>query len=390
MDTCITVQYDTIWHVFPAGTAFVNNDSTGLVVLVVFPDTLPIPPGGFIEFTVSAEIVAVAVDTLPCWNNCLGECASILADTVACGILPWKIKVCAPDSYLDVQSVCPGQCVDFMGQTYCAPGVYTVTEADVCGCVDAYTLQLFWNFYPPTTVSAASHTCSADGSEYDVSFDVVPAQNFVTINGQPFSGGVFTDGPIPAGQSYSYTVESTDPCGIVEVFTVAVTHDCPPCQGDTINLGQIQLCPGECFAQFGNTYCSPGTYEELLYNSNIDCYETCQFVIVSVLEDPLTVGIATEICDATNLYYTVGFSILSGVAPFSVNGNPISGNFYQSGLIPSRPVILIYRNGCSNLQPSSSGSQRYFYLCLHQRSPGTMAFTTINQCEGEMADAAIQ
>ncbi|MCF8245826.1 MAG: gliding motility-associated C-terminal domain-containing protein [Saprospiraceae bacterium] len=386
LDTCILLAYDTIWHVTPAGTVFVNNDSMGLTITVVFPDTLPILPGGSMDFEVSVELIPVPVDTLPCWDDCLAECLEIIPDTEICGILPLTVTVCMPNNTNEQLEACPGECVDFYGETFCQPGTYTVTTNDQCGCTSTHELVFDWIQEPIPFIANLAETCDPTGAEYTVSFDVISFGFFVTVNGQPLNGNNFTSSPIQSGQPYSFLVEMFGQCEIY-FEDVSGAFTCPPCVGETFNLGTIPLCPGESFPLLGNTYSAPGNYNATLLNPATGCLETYIFTIQQIVEPQLVIGAAAEICDASDLYYTVEFNINSGTPPYLVNGNLVSGNSFQSGLIPSgQPYDFTVTDAATcNPQPVNlSGS----FTCPCVNSPGTVSLALINQCESEMAAAS--
>ncbi len=388
LDTCITiVRYDTVWHVTPYGwgATFENNDSIGGVVNIIFPSAPPPSQAGAdsLIFTISVEFVAVELDTVLCWNDCISECATILPATQPCEIRPRRHKVCFPDNLSESRIICPGECVFFHGQQYCAPGTYTVTEPGNCGCLNSYTLILDWYWEPFPVIGPPSYVCSPDGSTYTVSFYVEAFGTFVTVSGQPLTGNTFTSGPIPSGQPYNFSVENFGTC-LGNVQVVSGTYACQPCIGNTYDLGATALCPSECFELLGNNYCSPGSYNELLLNPATNCLETYIFELTQTTEQQLAVGTVSRFCDATNLYYQVGFSIESGTPPYKVNGNAISGNFYQSGLIPTgQPYAFTVTDAavCAPQQVDVAGT----YTCNCINNPGSTQYATLYACDDNMA-----
>lgn len=387
MDTCTAIQFDTIWHVTPAGTIFENNDSIGANVNIIFPDTLSVPTGGFLEFTVAVEFVPISQDTFTCWNDCLVECSTILPDSQACAILPKTIKVCAPDNQAITFDLCPGDCVDFMGGTYCNPGIQTVTQQDICGCTDTYVITINWILESPPIVSQEIYSCSADGTTYTVSFTVEGFGSMILIDGQPLAGNSFTSAPIPSGAPYSFTVEAITFCGTIFQEQVSGSHTCPPCIGNTFDLGAMAICPGECFELLGSSYCTAGNYQVELFNPAVNCFETYIFNIEEIVEATLAVGPVSEFCEAANLFYMVGFQIESGNPPYYVNGNLVTGNFYQSGLIPTGdPYAFTVTDAatCTPQQVNVNGA----FTCPCLNDPGTVELSLINACEGQMANAA--
>jgi gliding motility-associated-like protein len=390
MDTCISVvRYDTVWHVTPYGwgAVFENNDSLGSVVNIIFPTSPPPGQAGAdsLIFTIAVEFVAVALDTLLCWNDCLVECANILPPTQPCVIRPRNFKVCFPQNIFEQYLVCVGECVTTMGQTFCNPGTYTISSPGVCGCTNTTTIYIDWQFDPPPFISQPEYVCSPDATTYTVGFNIIqsPGSIFVLVNGQPFNGGTYTSAPIPSGQSYSFLIEAVGSCGVSQPMLVSGTHTCQPCIGGTNNLGAIALCPNECYELLGNSYCSPGSYSELLYNPATNCNETYQFELTQIVEPALAVGTVSRFCDATNLYYQVGFPIESGTPPYSVNGNLISGNFYQSGLIPTgQPYAFTVTDAavCAPQQVNIAGT----YTCNCINNPGSTQYATLYACDDNM------
>ncbi|MCC6724091.1 MAG: gliding motility-associated C-terminal domain-containing protein [Saprospiraceae bacterium] len=384
LDTCITIfRYDSIWTVTPygLGASFENNDSIGSTVNVVFPSTAPNGEDSLI-FYVAVELVPVAFDTVVCWNSCVLECSTILPSLTPCDIKPRRVKVCFPDITQETRFICPGECVDFHGQSFCLPGTYTINEQGDCGCENSYTLILDWfnDVYP--IISQPNITCSSDGTTYTVSLFVEGFGAFVTINNQPLFGNTFTSGTIPSGEPYNFVVSFIGVC-LNYTQTVSGTHTCQPCTGGTNNLGTIPLCPSECYNLLGNSYCIPGNYSEVLLNPATNCNETYVFELVQILENELVVGQVSSFCDATNLYYQVGFPIESGTPPYMVNGNVINGSFYQSGLIPSGQPYAFTITDAAICAPETITIEG-IYTCNCVNNPGTTQFATLYACEDNM------
>ncbi|MBK9013734.1 MAG: hypothetical protein IPM82_06400 [Saprospiraceae bacterium] len=173
-------------------------------------------------------------------------------------------------------------------------------------------------------------------------------------------------------------------CGTSFPPPVAGSYTCPPCIGGTHDLGTISLCPGECFNLLGNTYCNLGSYSQLLFDPALNCSETYNFTLSQIVETPLVTGPVTEFCEASNLYYAIGFSIEDGTAPFYVNGTQVTGNFYQSGLIPTGQPYAFTVTDAATCDPQQINIGGIF-TCPCVNSPGTVELAVINQCEGEMA-----
>ncbi len=383
-DTCITMlRFDTVWTVTPygLGASFVNDDSIGTTVVINFPSSAPNGEDSLI-FSVEVELVPVEYDTVICWNPCVQECMTILPDDTPCQIKPRRVKVCFPDNSQEIRTVCPGESVVFHGQVYSNPGTYTYSEQGSCGCLNTHALVLNWFTEPYPIIGPPTYACSPDGSAYTVSFIVDAFGNFVTVDNQPFFGNIFTSGPIPTGESYSFSIEVF---GMCQNFfeTMSGAHTCQPCIGGTNNLGTIALCPGECYNLLGNSYCAPDNYSGLLFNPATNCNETYEFELTQITEQALAVGTVSRFCDATNLNYQVGFPIESGTPPYMVNGNLISGSFYQSGLIPTgQPYAFTVTDAatCAPQQVDING----IYTCNCINNPGSTQYATLYACDDNM------
>ncbi|MCU0347411.1 MAG: hypothetical protein MUC59_10735, partial [Saprospiraceae bacterium] len=388
MDTCVVVvRYDTVWHVTPYGwgAVFVDNDSIGSFANVIYPSFPPLSQAGAdsLIFTTSVEFIAVELDTVLCWNSCVAECSTILSATEPCTIRPKEIKVCFPKNTNEYFAICPGECITSMGETFCSPGTFTIESIGPCGCINTHVVTIEMFLDSPPFVGPPTYDCSPDGSSYTVSFSVSSSNGFVvTVNGMPVNG-IFTSAPIPSGNSFSFLVEQYNICGSSFPIFVAGSHTCQPCTGVTNDLGTIQLCPGDCYSLQGNSYCNPGSYTEQLLNPATNCLDTYIFTLAQIIENQLLVGVQTEICDASSQYYSVGFPIVDGTPPYAVNGNPVSGNFYQSGLIPSgQPYAFTVTDAasCAPQQVNIAG----VFDCACINDPGTAQLITLYGCEGEM------
>ncbi|HHM20849.1 MAG TPA: hypothetical protein ENJ20_02395, partial [Bacteroidetes bacterium] len=77
--TALPCERDTVWHIEPPGIAsFVNNDSTGANVEIFVSDTLNIPPGGVVTFTLFVDPFHVVPNPgdEPCEENCFVGCSN--------------------------------------------------------------------------------------------------------------------------------------------------------------------------------------------------------------------------------------------------------------------------------------------------------------------------
>lgn len=383
--------YDTLWTITPAGIAqFVNGDSTGATVEIFVPDTIDIPPGQTLNFTLAVNpfhVVNPNPGGEPCNQDCFSGCATIIPGD-PCVVLPLEIEFCQPDVQEYYFMICEGECIDFNGQTFCGAGFYSFTQIDECGCEDMINLIIEEEPLPfPPIVGAPITACAPDGATYSVSFDIInfDPDAFVYVNGVPFNGTTYTESGIPSGTPFEYEVFTASNCGISAPISVSGVEECP-CIPQTFNEGLITLCPGDCYDLAGDIYCLPGPYEVEVFNPLTGCTDTYIFEIENIQEADLATGSLTELCNALNTEYTVTFTITDGVEPYFVNGDALAGNTYQSDPIPSGDAyaFTVTDSGiCGNDQINLEGA----YTCDCLTDPGTMSSSNLSTCEDEMVSS---
>ncbi len=128
------------------------------------------------------------------------------------------------------------------GDTY----TYTVTGAS---CASA-TAQVVVVVDPVGATSNLNVVCSANQTDYTVTFDISGLPTPITVTGtysQPFAGTTFTSLPIPQGTNFSFTVENSAACTDLVVSGASPVCSCPAtasfsggnqsiCLGQTANL----------------------------------------------------------------------------------------------------------------------------------------------------------
>ena len=128
--------------------------------------------------------------------------------------------------------------------------------------------------------------------------------------------------------NFSVDTTLTNGCEVLAHFTIEVLNVID------YDLGMIELCAGECFDYQGESYCTEGMYALDTIDMN-GCNNFVLFEIVFIDALALAIGPLSKICDATNTAYTVSFYITSGVPPFYVDGMLVTDSLYVSALIPS-------------------------------------------------------
>ncbi|MCB9341606.1 MAG: gliding motility-associated C-terminal domain-containing protein [Lewinellaceae bacterium] len=338
----VEIDWDTIWHIIPPTAGyFVNNDSITDTVYVVWT----MPGNHFVD----ADIIPTDFDTIIYLNNGIGGCTQLCGVEGLCDIEPKPVGVGAPISIFQNYELCQGECITVFGQTICSPGVYDFINLDQYGCEQTFTALVTPAPFLVETLEVEL-TCAE------------PSYSFC---GQTITAAGFYVCPFSCGEQQLTVTEN---------FV-----------GETFDLGLIELCPGECFQLSGNQYCDPGPHVEQILNPATGCFDTYIFSIFFFPPDPpLLIGPVTELCDATNLFYSVSFNIVSGTPPYSVNGNFINGNFYQSNPIPSgNPYAFLVSDfgACGAGQTQVQGA----YSCQCPNFSGTMQLDQLTHCEGEMA-----
>ncbi len=121
----------------------------------------------------------------------------------------------------------------------------------------------------------------------------------------------------------------------------------------------------------------PGLYTAIWTLNNNGC-SNADTVSLAYNASPAT-GTVQPDCDAANENYTITFPISSGTPPYSVNGNVLTGNTFNSSPILSNTAYsfaVTDANGCA--APVLTGS----FLCNCTTSAGTMSLTPLSACEG--------
>lgn len=109
---------------------------------------------------------------------------------------------------------------------------------------------------------------------------------------------------------------------------------------DTLDLGSVGTltCSDTCLTYQGLIVCAPGDYQ------TEDSCHVYRFSVAADTVQPEVVNLQ-EICQTANENYTVQF-LLNGLAPFSVNGGPITGNAYTSAPIGNeQPYAFVVTDG---------------------------------------------
>ncbi len=96
--------------------------------------------------------------------------------------------------------------------------------------------------------------------------------------------------------------------------------------------------------------------------------------------DAPTAGVISTVCDGANLEYLVSFTISAGLAPFTVNSQPVSGTVFTSAPIlsgNSYNFVIQDANGC--FSPAVTGS----FSCNCTTNAGQVSTTPLTVCQSD-------
>jgi hypothetical protein len=228
---------------------------------------------------------------------------------------------------------CAQPCLTFMGQQFCAAGNYSITDS--CAIHYFNVINVL------------------DTIQHDTIGGVSCAQPCVTFLGQQFC----------AAGNYSIV----DSCAI-HYFNVI--HILDTIQHDTIG---IISCPNPCVVLMGQQFCAAGNYS---------ITDSCAIHYFSVIQNttPPVAATATPIC-LTDGTFTVSFTI-TGQPPFTVNGQFVSGaNFTSAPFADGATYTLVVtqtNNGCTTVV---TGTHSCPVAC--STTAGVLSSTTLSACAGQ-------
>ncbi|MEM1320956.1 MAG: gliding motility-associated C-terminal domain-containing protein, partial [Bacteroidota bacterium] len=246
-----------------------------------------------------------------------------------------NLDVTQPISQTLNEQICQGDQFSVAGQSYSSSGVYTNTLTASSGCDSVVTLNLDVLQGPQTFLEAS--ICEGDSYPLgSTSYD---------------SPGVYVEvQPAANGCDSTTTLD----------LSVIVTQ--------TNNLGDLFICENECYTLAGEQYCDPGNYTVPVARPD-GCSDTYLFNLIEQPSVAPTVGPLQEECDPSFAYYTISFDVTSGIPPYFVNGQLISGGYYFSSPIPT-------------------GGSYYFEITSSDPCPKSLVVQGSLDCEPECASFA--
>ncbi|RMF20948.1 MAG: hypothetical protein D6765_16195, partial [Bacteroidetes bacterium] len=265
--------------------------------------------------------------------------ASNFCSTAPPTCVPVVVTPVPPTTVTD--TLCLGECMDFAGGNYCAPGVFPITLSNWQGCDSLVTLIL--NALPPSFGDTSVQICQGDvfslGGE---SFDTT-GQYLVTLTGPNGCDSLVSidlqvvsqlethlNDTLCAGDSLLVGTEVFDSTGHYEVLLVAQSGCDSLVVLDLVVDSALQyafseeICFGESYALGDSTFSADGTYTVPF--TSVEGCDSLVTLTLTVLP-PLETFLDVSLCP--------GDSLQVGGQTFSQPGQ------YQ--------VVLVGANGCDSV-----------------------------------------
>ncbi|MBK7406892.1 MAG: hypothetical protein IPJ40_01740 [Saprospirales bacterium] len=171
--------------------------------------------------TITAQIVPVLEDSVWIEGSCYVLCGNLIILDLCPKEFSIDVDVIFNIETLPPIGICPGECVDFCGELYCTEGTYS--------CWDSCTLQIQPVYFlpPQITYYGIVEICQGDCFFWNGQFLCDPG-------------------------TYDWYGLTYNGCDSLEYIEIQVL----PSQ--TIDLGTISLCEGDCFDWNGQLFCDPG------------------------------------------------------------------------------------------------------------------------------------
>lgn len=136
---------------------------------------------------------------------------------------------------LGVIELCPGECFDLMGETYCDAGTYEIEIPNPSnGCPDTYIFTLIIVNEAQLQTGPVTELCDATGQFYTVGFSILSGTPPYFVDGVQIPGNFYQSPQLPAGNAYAFEVTDAATCNPGAVMLAGV-WDCP-C---IINAGSV-------------------------------------------------------------------------------------------------------------------------------------------------------
>ncbi len=268
---------------------------------------------------------------------------------------------------------------DPAGQSGSVALVFTPNNTN---CVNSASITVTVN--TPATPQLGTVTLCQTASPYNLSNLADPNYPAGTWTGPGVSGGNFN----PAGQSGAVTLTFTPTAACTNATTTTITVNAPAAP----QLSQADICqnaspldlttladPNYPNGTWTGAGVSGNNFNPANQSGTVTLTFTPSAACTQAATTPVTVNTAPgfsnlqEDCDPATQTFTVSFTITGGdPASYTVNGNPVSGNTFTSGPLPSGTNYSFEiddANGCGPVVVSGSAN------CACTTNAGTMNFS---------------
>ncbi len=154
---------------------------------------------------------------------CEGEsyefCGEIITETATrtcqdeCDLLRQTVEFSSPTIIeLDTIKLCPGDCYELDGTSYCEEGYYEIETVNGV-CPDIYKFNIEIINEPEISIDALETSCDGTGTNYIVGFDITNGIEPFYLNGIEMENTSFVSNPILSEEPYDYMITDSRICG---------------------------------------------------------------------------------------------------------------------------------------------------------------------------------
>jgi gliding motility-associated-like protein len=214
----------------------------GFEIYHIFYDDTPIPNYLGIFEICPGECVEVLGQ-----NYCTSGSYSIITFDGACLVNNiFQVIVLSPQvNNLGTIALCPGDCFIYEGETYCQPGNYDIPGINpTTGCDNNTIFTIFIEQPQQIDVSLPVPNCNPVTGNYAVSFYMSGTPPFF-VNGEMTDNNYYLSTPIVSGEAYYFQIYDSSPCNALTPVLLAGTFYCGPlCLSQTgpMNADMLKIC----------------------------------------------------------------------------------------------------------------------------------------------------
>ncbi|MBL7791018.1 MAG: gliding motility-associated C-terminal domain-containing protein [Saprospiraceae bacterium] len=239
-------------------------------------------------FTVVVNPPNADVD-LGTFELCEGQCVDVLGqnycasgtysvttyDAFGCPINNIFQIIISPTQVNDLGAftLCPGDCFSFAGLDYCQAGSYDIPGVDpATGCPNSTIFTILIEQPQQIDVSLPVPNCNPVTGNYAVSFYMSGTPPFF-VNGVMTNNNYYLSTPISSGEAYYFQIYDSSPCNALTPVLLAGTFHCGPlCLSQTgpMNAGLLKTCADQIAmaTPVSNYTVAPGdTFEYVLHTA---------------------------------------------------------------------------------------------------------------------------